>query len=124
MGNLDKILCHDIAPFDLPSIFAAALNRHIPLQPDTGIGAINAIAIDGVTTHIGLKCLVIAGKSIGPATLIIGNIKAVRSKDDVSGKVFPLSFYGTELCGHFGIAHVDLIVFCSFIVPVFFLSCV
>ena len=111
VGNFGKILRHDIATLNLPTVFAAALNCHIPLQTDAWVSSFNIIAVDGISSHVGLKCLIIAGQSIGPAPLVIGNIKAVWGKDDVSGKVFSLAFYGTELCRHFGIAHVDLNVF-------------
>ena len=65
VGHTLKVVGHNKATLNFPSVFTAAFNSHVPLQTDAGIGAGETIAIDGVATHVGLKGFVVAGEAIG-----------------------------------------------------------
>ena len=113
-----KVVGHNKATLNFPSVFTAAFNSHVPLQTGAGISTGQTIAIDGLATHVGLKGFIVAGEAISSVQLIIGNIEAIRGENNISGQVFAFAFHRPEFAYHFTVAHIDLcglldcIIFC------------
>ena len=60
---------HHIAAFNLPTVAATAFSGHILLDTHDRIGAVQSRGIDGITTHIRLKRLIVAGHHISATFL-------------------------------------------------------
>ena len=105
----DAALLHD------PAVFPATLLRHVSLQANAAVGAVQAAPEDGVAALIGLERLVVAGNDVGACFpgVFLCVLRPERGKRDigrqVGGRIFTLVL--TKQRFQLAVIHVSQLLF-------------
>ena len=78
------VLTEHITALYAPALFTTAFDRHILLQPDTGIRSVQTASIDGISTHVRLKRFIAAGHGVGAGAFAVLYGKTVLHKGDIA----------------------------------------
>ena len=104
------VLPEHIAALYAPPTFPAVFRSHILLQSDAGVRPVQTAGVNGITAHVGLKCLVIAGYRIGAGALAVCCRKAVCTECDIPAHMDAASLCFAKQLTQLSVAQLDMLL--------------